>query len=68
MIPQTRHFSDNDVITTIILDSPIPESKTYPFTVKLTADGQTWTEVVFYGNKFINAGETKIKLNITPFI
>lgn len=68
MIPQTRHFSDNDVITTITLDSPIPESKTYPFTVKLTADMQTWTEVVFYGNKFINAGVTKVKLNITPFI
>lgn len=68
MITQTRHFSDNDVISTIILDSPIPESKTYPFTVTLSADGQTWTEIVFYGNKFINAGETRVKLNITPFI
>lgn len=68
MIPQTRNFSDTDVIATIIVDSPIPESKTYPFTVKLSTDGQTWSENVFYGNKFINAGETKIKLNITPFV
>ena len=68
MISQTRDFSDNDVITTITLSSPIPESKTYPFTVKLSADRQTWTEVVFSGNKFINAGETEVKLNITPFI
>lgn len=68
MISQLRDFSDTDVITIIRLSSPIPESKTYPFTVKLNADGQTWTEVVFDGNKFINAGETEVKLNITPFI
>lgn len=68
MITQLRDFSDTDVIATLQFSTPIPESKTYPFTVTLSTDGQTWTEIVFYGNKFINAGETNVKLNITPFI
>lgn len=73
---QTIHFIDNPVIGSSNFcekgtNTPTvcSVSKTYPYTVKKSLDGgTTWSEVLFYGNKFIEQGATSISMDITDFI
>ena len=76
MLNQAIHFIDTPIISnTNLVDPgttnlvPCPKSQTYMFAIKVSNDGgNTYSDILFYGNKYIEAGAERASMCINDFI